>query len=325
MGIAGQTGPYLADLLNKNNYKVYGTVSKTSKYKELINLGVNAEVEYLEDISSQYSLQNVLNHIKPNLIINLAAMSSVLACEQNYSKAWAINALAPNAILDWLTRPLNNNSVFCQVGSINVYEGGTNTLYVDESYVLKPKSIYAQTKAYAIEQVRLYRKVHGIKAINAILGPNESPRRPPQFFSSKVITYLSNYKKTGLIEKPLYVGDLDIIRTWGHSYDYMNAVVKILNSKRYEDFIVSSEAIASTKDFIEQVCYCLGIKLKWSEWFGYDQTTGKVIIEQSRSLFRLDQARILTANNTKIKELDWRPVYDFHQIIQEMVNTSMGT
>lgn len=215
--------------------------------------------------------------------------------------------------------------MFCQVGSVNIYEGNTNTLFIDESYPLNPQTTYAKSKAYAVNQVRLYREVYGANAVNVILGPNESPRRPQQFFSSKVVNYLVNYKKTGQTDQPLFVGDLDVIRQWGHSQDYMAAIKTILESKRSEDFIVSSNALGSTKDFIEGVCHCLGIKLKWSEWFGYDAITNKVIVEQSRSLLRSNQAKILTVNNDKIKALGWVPQYDFYQIIEEMVNTSMGT
>ena len=85
-GITGQTGSYLAALLLKKNYIVYGikrrtsSVYNTARLEELIDFKkyYNKKLFILYgDVTDYSSLQNIINKIQPDEIYNLAAQSHV--------------------------------------------------------------------------------------------------------------------------------------------------------------------------------------------------------------------------------------------------------
>ena len=79
-GITGQDGAYLAELLLKKDYKVYGTYRRTASlnFWRIRELGIENHpnlhlVEYdLTDLGCGLSL---ISKIKPNEVYNLAAQS----------------------------------------------------------------------------------------------------------------------------------------------------------------------------------------------------------------------------------------------------------
>ena len=79
-GIAGQDGSYLAELLTKKGYKVYGIIRRNSTVEHqksrLEHLDKNVEISY-GDLLNEASLHQLLKKIKPHEIYNLAAQSHV--------------------------------------------------------------------------------------------------------------------------------------------------------------------------------------------------------------------------------------------------------
>lgn len=85
IGITGQDGPYLAELLLEKGYEVYGLVRRSSSviktriehlYQEPRLKERNLSLEY-RDLSDGSSLRKLLSKVRPDEIYNLAAQSHV--------------------------------------------------------------------------------------------------------------------------------------------------------------------------------------------------------------------------------------------------------
>jgi GDPmannose 4,6-dehydratase len=177
------------------------------------------------------------------------------------------------------------------------------------------------SKAYAAYQVGVYRSTYNLKATNVFMGQNDSALRGGNFFTQRVVQFLTNYSRKRVIEDTLKVGDLDILRNWGHTEDYTNILASLVKEDYVGDIMVAPGTVHSTKDFINGVARHCGIDLQWSNWFGYDGRTGNLLIEQNPTLCRPKQPKILTALNTYSYKLQ----HNFDSIIEQMVNTSLGT
>ena len=81
---------------------IFGKNSQVGK--ELLNFTVNSEIDCTfynsKDLNfnNNDQIQYVLNKIKPDIIVNLAAFTDVDASEENYGDALIINAQAPGLI-----------------------------------------------------------------------------------------------------------------------------------------------------------------------------------------------------------------------------------
>ena len=63
--------------------------------------------------------------------------------------------------------------------------------------------------------------------------------------------------------KTLYLGNIYSKRDWGHAKDYVEAMWKMLQQKKPDDFVIATGKQYSVKQFINLVCKELNIKIKW--------------------------------------------------------------
>ena len=106
-----------------------------------------------------------------------------------------------------------------------------------------------------------YREAYNLFASNGILFNHESPLRGETFITQKVIKALCRIKIKK--QKKLFIGNLYAKRDWGHAEDYVQAMWKILQHKKADDFVISTEKQYSIKQFINMVSKKLDIKISW--------------------------------------------------------------
>ena len=95
---------------------------------------------------------------------------------------------------------------------------------------------------------------------NGILFNHESPRRGTNFVTAKVIKGALEIKK-GLAEN-LELGNLDSYRDWGHSYDYTEAMIKLLDLDEPDDIVISTGKTNSVRDLCKYTFNKLGLNYK---------------------------------------------------------------
>jgi GDPmannose 4,6-dehydratase len=101
---------------------------------------------------------------------------------------------------------------------------------------------------------------------------------------------------------------MDSYRDWGHSYDYVRAMWKIINHEVPDDFVVSSMDTHSVRELCNIVFKQLG--LDYREY-----------VTQNPKYLRPEELPYLCGDSTKARNiLGWKPEYTFDRMIKEMVN-----
>ena len=249
-GISGQDGSYLAEYLLELDYDVYGIVRRlsTAEHQTYRNEHILNKINFFyADLLDELSLLNTINKIKPDEIYNLAAMSHVRISSEIPSFTIKANSLGALAILESIRQVLPNTK-FYQASSSEMFGNCCdNDGFQRLTTPMKPVSPYGCSKLLAFNLTCHYRSAYKLHACNGILFNHESPRRGSNFVSNKIIKTAVQIKKGMRIK--LELGNLDSKRDWGHAYDYVRAIHKIINYEKPRDFIVSTGEAHSVRDF----------------------------------------------------------------------------
>ena len=322
-GVTGQDGYYLTRLLLSKNYIVHGIKRRSSsvptkRIDTFLNQN-NFHVHY-GDLTDAASIQNLISIIKPDEIYNLAAQSHVGVSFFTPLYTANVNAIGVLAILDAI-RNSQKKMKFYQAGTSEMF-GKTKDKFQTEETKFNPQSPYGTAKLFAHHITQNYRDAYKIFACNGILFNHESPYRGENFVTKKIISTLTKIKfKT---EKKLILGNLYSKRDWGHAKDYVEAIHKILQQKKPDDFVIASGKQYSIKQFVNLTASRLGIKLKWIGKGLKEKaitSSNQVIVEVSKKYFRPLEVDHLRGNYTKAKRiLKWKPKTNIYQLIDEMIN-----
>ena len=331
-GITGQDGYYLTKLLLKKGYEVHGIKRRTSlintqRIDEFFNdknLHDKKFTLYHGDMTDSSSLISILNKVKPNEIYNLAAQSHVQV-------SFEIPEYTANSDAIGVLRLLEAVRSANLINKTKIYQASTSELYgkvreipQSEKTPFYPRSPYAVAKQYAYWIVVNYREAYNFFACNGILFNHESPLRGETFVTRKITIGLSRIK-LGL-QKELVLGNLNAKRDWGHAEDYAEAMWKMMQLKRPDDFVIATGKQYSVRDFVNISAKNLGISIKWVgkgiNEKGIDKKTGKTIIRVGKRYFRPTEVDTLLGDARKAKKiLKWKPKITFNQMVKEMVES----
>lgn len=140
-GAAGQLGRAINRLLqNKEEYQLFRTDAFES---------MDESVEVL-DITNEEMVNNYIVRIKPDIIINCAAMTAVDLCESEQEKAYQINAIGPKNLA---TAAKQIEAKLVHISTDYVFDGQASDPYVEDAET-NPKSVYGKTKQAGDEFVR---------------------------------------------------------------------------------------------------------------------------------------------------------------------------
>ena len=143
-GAFGQLGHSLQSVLSKkSNYELICTGRKVKKGQEGIPL----------DIRNQVALKELINTTAPDILINLAAMTNVDACELNPKLAGEINVAGLEHICD------SFKGKIIHLSTDYVFDGTSGPYKEDDP--LNPISIYGKTKL-ASEHILLEKDIKNL-------------------------------------------------------------------------------------------------------------------------------------------------------------------
>ena len=332
-GVTGQDGSYLAKFLLKKGYVVHGVKRRGSSintsriddiYSEPYSKRKNFYLHY-GDLADGLAVFDVIQKTKPDEIYNLGAQSHVAVSFQIPEYTTNINANGTLRILESITK-INKKIKFYQAGSSEMFGGVKNTKQ-NEKTNFHPKSPYGVSKLYAYWITKNYRESYGLFASNGILFNHESPFRGETFVTKKIIKALCNIKLKN--KKKLFLGNLYAKRDWGHAKDYVEAMWKILQNKKPDDFVISTDKTYSVKDFINIASKKLNLIIKWKgkgiNEKGVDEN-GNIIIEIKKEYMRPAEVNFLRGDFAKARKiLKWKPKYSIYSLIDDMINYEMST
>ena len=205
VGITGQDGSYLAELLLEKNYKVYGMIRRSSSFNTgRIDHIRNKITLIYGDVTDLGSIINILKRAdeeNPNSQIelyNLAAQSHVQVSCQVEKYTAEVDGIGVLYVLQAIKiLKLENRVRFYQASTSELFGNTLNThklKILNEDSPMEPISPYAIAKLYAYHLVKYYRQAYNIFCVNGILFNHTSPRRGENFVCKKIADYFKNLK-----------------------------------------------------------------------------------------------------------------------------------
>jgi GDPmannose 4,6-dehydratase len=310
IGITGQDSAYLSEFLLKKGYKVVGVTRNIliPNYTKLNYLGICSEIEMIEIIqSSPERIEGILKKYKPDEIYNLGAQSSVGQSFIDPIDTVSYNILS---VLYWLEgiKKLQLSTRFYQASSSEMFGNVRSTdLPLTESLIFHPASPYGVSKAAAHWLTVNYREANQIFSSCGILFNHESALRGPNYVVKKIINTAVKIK-LGINDQPIFVGNTAIKRDWGYAPKYVEAMWKILQYHKAEDFLICSGNVMSLTDLIALVMNNLGLDIN-------------KYIKVDPNLFRPVDLEEIYGDNTKAKSLlNWEYNMSNEQLIETLIN-----
>jgi GDPmannose 4,6-dehydratase len=268
-GIGGQDGAYLTQLLLAKGYQVWGTSrdAQMSSFANLRALGVREQVNLLSMAPTDFrSVLSALKRSDPDEVYFLAAQSSVgLSFDQPAETLESISSGTLNLLeaMRFLGKPVK----FYHASSSECF-GDLGQQAATENTPFRPRSPYAVAKASAHWLVANYREAYGLFACNGILFNHESPLRPERFVTQK-IAYAARRIANGSRER-LALGRLDIVRDWGWAPEYVEAMWRMMQADKPDDYIIATGESNTLENFVAAAFSAFG--LNWKNHIDSDPT-----------------------------------------------------
>jgi GDPmannose 4,6-dehydratase len=309
IGIAGQDGSLLAELLLAEGYSVFGVVRQpvSGRFDNLA--AVRNEIELIQsDVLDELSLVDVLTSCRPHEVYNLASPSFVPMSWRQPVLTAEFAAVGCTALLEAIRR-VDEEVRFYQASSSEIF-GEPREVPQTEETPLAPVTPYGVAKAYAHFITLSYRRRYGMHASSGILFNHESPRRPLDFVTRK-ITRAAASISLGL-EQEVSLGDLDARRDWGYAGDYVRAMWLMLQRETPSDYVIATGESHSVRELVE---LAFGyVDLDWTEHVRIDESLvrGKAELHD------------LVGDSSKARsELAWSPTVDFEELVHMLVDADL--
>ncbi|MCD1296100.1 GDP-mannose 4,6-dehydratase [Methanocella sp. CWC-04] len=307
-GITGQDGSYLAELLLKKNYEVYGLVRRTSNVStsridhilDKINIVIG-------DMCDQSSLIHVMKECEPDEIYNLAAQSFVGSSWSQPLYTGDVTALGVTRLLEAIK--INElDAKFYQASSSEMY-GKVQETPQTEKTPFYPRSPYAVAKLYGHWITVNYRESFDMFACSGILFNHESPRRGIEFVTRKISDGVARIYHG--LQDELKLGNLDAKRDWGFAGDYVEAMWLMLQQEKPDDYVVATGETHTVREFCEIAFEAAG--LDWEKYVKVDPR-----------FMRPAEVELLLGDSTKArKALGWEPKVSFKELARMMVKSDI--
>jgi len=305
-GISGQDGGYLAQLLLEKGYEVFGTSrdAQLSSFNNLKALGIYDLVDLRSmGLNDFRSTLQVLKQVNPDEVYNLAGQSSVgLSFDQPVETMESISFGTLNLLeaIRFLELPVR----FYNAGSGECF-GNVSGKPADENTPFRPRSPYAVAKAAAYWEVANYREAYGLYACSGILFNHESHLRPERFVTQKIVSAASRIASGS--KEILKLGTMDIQRDWGYAPEYVDAMWRMLQQDKADDYVIATGKSHSLKAFVKAAFSTVGL-----DWESH--------VVSDPHLYRPSDIMTVTANPQKAKEvLGWKAKMTMHDVVREMM------
>jgi len=336
-GVTGQDGSNMVRFLLQNtNHTIYGAVRRLS----VENHQNIKDVEKCErfklvnlDITDQQSINNNVKKIEPDYIINFAAQSFVGESWNSPIQTFSTNTLSVMYFLESI-REYCPKCRFYSAGSSEEL-GDVEYSPQDLNHPLKPRSPYGASKCAARHIVKVYRESYDLFAIHCILFNHEGIRRGKEFVTRKITSNIARIKKelyNNELVTPFELGNINAIRDWSDSEDFVEAVWIMLNQKEPREYVLSSNEIHTVKEFIDLTC--LYGNLPETVWEIDEENpintvlkvkeNNQVIIKINPNLYRPAEVDLLYGDSTETRQaIGWEPKISFKQLVKKMIENDI--
>ena len=306
-GVTGQDGSYLAERLLAEGVEVHGLVHPTDD--AAVAEGV---VVHPGDLGDLDGLTDLVASVAPDLVVNLAGVSSVatswehpVTTARTTGLAAAVLLEAAQALQDRRGREVR----FLQASSSEIF-GQAESSPQHEDTPIRPVNPYGAAKAFAHHSVQVQRQ-RGLFAATVILFNHESPRRPPTFVTRKITSGVAAIARGE--QETLALGNLDARRDWGWAPDYVDAMLRAVRHDEPWDYVVATGEAHSVEEFVAAAFARVGI----------DDWRARVTVDER--FLRPVEATLSCGDATRAREvLGWAPTVGFTEVVGRMVEADLA-
>lgn len=290
-GAAGFVGSYLAEEFTYNGYEVIGSDKKETlfipfMYADILNVG---------------SVERVIKEIAPDIIVNLAAISSVGQSWNNPQMTISVNVIGALNILE-IAKRLEKVPKILLVGSSEEYEISNKP--VSEKTPLNANNPYGISKVAQERFAEVYRERFGMKIYYVRPFNHTGVGQSENFVLPSFCKQVAEIEKAG---KPgvIKVGNLDVKRDFSDVRDIVRAY----------RMIVESEDCTKIYNVGSGKAYSLRELLKYV--ISLSNQIIDIVVDLKK--FRPMDTRTICCDNSKIKfELGWEPKYEIWHTLNEL-------
>ncbi len=309
LGITGQDGSYLAELLLRKGYEVHGFIrrSATGNTKNIDHI-LNEIQIHRGDLADATSIYRVINEVKPNEIYNEADQDHVSWSYSSVDYSCDITGAAVARILEIIKQTNQAIKIFQPLSS-NIFGKAVESPQ-NEKTAFNPQSPYAAAKVFAYVLCKYYREVFDIKVSTAIFYNHESERRTEDYVTRKITRSVAKIS-LGLQDQ-LFLGNLDTKIDFGYAPDYMEAAWNIMQLDCADDFIIGTGEVHTVQEFLHEAFEIVGLNpdnyVKFDPQFARPSDTSLLVGDISKAK----------------KAFGFRPQVTFKKLVKLMVHNDLA-
>ncbi|MGC9178562.1 MAG: GDP-mannose 4,6-dehydratase, partial [Conexivisphaera sp.] len=142
---------------------------------------------------------------------------------------------------------------------------------------------------------RVYREAYDMFIACGILFNHESEVRGPEFVTRKIAMEVARIARElssdpRSVPRPLLLGNLDARKDWGYAPDYVDAMWRMLQIDRPDDFVIGTGEQHTVREFATEAFRAAGMGIAWRTGAdgleeGVDKD-GRVLVRVDPSLYR---------------------------------------
>ena len=289
IGIGGLTGSKLIEIA-KDDFEIFGSYN----YRN-VESSIFKSIKL--DISNSSEIKNILEEIKPDVVINTAGINNVDYCEEFPNEASKINIQAIKEICK-ITKEIGIK--FVQLSSDSVFDGTKNLPYI-ETDDMKSINYYGKTKIES-ERIVLENPNNCVVRASVLYGYLSDDLAKIESSSKKSINF-----GQWLITK-LILGEKVRIITDEYSSpiiaeDFARSIIHIIKNNQTGIFHSAPKLQITRYDFSVKIAKALGLPIKLIEpvsnkELGRDVTTGSNKCLNSEKLSNILNYEFLTLDDS---------------------------
>lgn len=271
--------------------------------RHLVRILSSRGVEVLSpdlDITDANAVYSFVESNDFDVVVHLAAISSVARCESEISLAFRVNAEGTYLLASAVAKKSSKvHFIFPSSGQIyssRLAESG-NHIYIEGDKVT-PRNVYALSKYLAEESLRVVSENTGLTVTVLRVFNHVHKSQRPDFFLASVFHQLERAKQDGSAEAEVVVGNIDIERDFGAIQDLLSLFEKVIFSP--------SVTVGSMNIF--NLSSGVGKNLKRLAYALADKMQIKIKFVENPSLKRSEPHRIVASNDKLMKAYGWTPI-----------------
>lgn len=321
IGITGQDGAFLSEILLKKGYIVYG-ISRSLCEKNLWRLKKLKILNKIKlkkiNFKETIKLKKILENNKFREIYNFSAQSSVNQSLSDKIQTIEFNSMS---LLYWLEllRKYSPKSKYFYSVSPEIF-GKINEK--NKFFNFNPTNPYGLSKLIGVSIMNFYKNNYNLFCQYGILYSHESIFRGKNFVLPKIITSLKKIKDKRM--RFLELGNTNVTRDWGYAKEYCNFIWKSMQKKNPKNIVVYSGNNFNLIQLIQIISKYIGIELKFIKNRNIQKIilkkTDKNILKINKKYIRKNEVDLVFKKNHSFKNFSiYKGKTKIEYIIKSMI------